>query len=368
MDVRTAFFALLVAVLGIIGFLLVDPFLQYVLAAGLLAFVLFPLHERLSERIGPRPSAAVLTAVAFVTAIVPLLVLTLILLDTTITFLDDLQGSDLSVFLDSVRGFLVDDLGVDPGHVEEIEAAAIEEFEDLLAASAEILLTQTLGLLDTTVDVGFGVLILAFLLYYLLVDGPDLVEWTREVTPLDNDVQDELYDEMSVVTWAVIGSHLLVAVVEGILGGIGLWLVGVPNAAFWAVVMVIASIMPVVGVWLVWAPMVVYLVVVGQPVGAVILLVYGIAVLSVVDNYLRAIFVDAGSGVHPAIVLVGVLGGIYLLGIMGLFLGPILLALFKAAVTVFDRTHGVSSQSREDATAETGDDGPPESGGSGASG
>jgi len=352
MDVRTAFFALLVAVLGIIGFLLVDPFLQYVLAAGLLAFVLFPLHERLAERIGPRPSAAVLTAVAFVTAIIPVLVLTVVLLDTTIAFLDDLQGSDLSAFVDSLRGFLVDDLGVDPEHVDEIEAAAVEEFEDLLAASAEILLTQTLGLLDTTVDVGLGVLILAFLLYYLLVDGPELVAWTREVTPLDNDVQDELYDEMSVVTWAVIGSHLLVAVVEGILGGIGLWLVGVPNAAFWAVVMVVVSIMPVIGVWLVWAPMVVYLVVIGQPVGAVILLVYGIAVLSVVDNYLRAIFVDAGSGVHPAIVLVGVLGGIYLLGIMGLFLGPILLALFKAAVTVFDRTHGVS---RDDVPAETGD-------------
>jgi len=99
----------------------------------------------------------------------------------------------------------------------------------------------------------------------------------------------------------------------------------------------------VIGVWLVWAPMVVYLIVVGDPVAAALLLAYGIAVLSVVDNYLRAIFVDRGSGVHPAIVLVGVLGGIYLLGIMGLFLGPILLALFKASVTVFDRTHGVST-------------------------
>ncbi len=341
MDVRTGFFALLVAVLGVIGFLLVDPFLQYVMAAALLAFVLFPVHRRLAPRVGPRPSAAALTALAFVTAIVPVLVLSAILIDTTISFLDDLEGSELAAAVDSLRGFLVADLGVDPEHVDEFETVVIAEFEGLLSASAEILLAQTMGLLDTTIEVGLGVLILAFLLYYLLVDGPELVAWTREVTPLADDVQDELYEEMSVVTWAVIGSHLLVAVVEGILGGIGLWLVGVPNAAFWAVIMVVVSIMPVIGVWLVWAPIVGYLIVVGDPVAAALLLAYGIAVLSVVDNYLRAIFVDRGSGVHPAIVLVGVLGGIYLLGIMGLFLGPILLALFKASVTVFDRTHGI---------------------------
>jgi len=343
MDVRTGFFALLVAVLGAIGFLLVDPFLQYVMAAALLAFVLSPAHRRLAPRVGPRISAMALTALAFVTAIVPVLVLSAILIDTAITFLDGLEGSELVAALDSLRVFLTEELGVDPAYVDDIETAAIEEFEGLLSASAEILLAQTMGLLDTTVEVALGVLVLAFLLYYLLVDGHELVGWTREVTPLADDVQDELYEEMSVVTWAVIGSHLLVAVVEGILGGIGLWLVGVPNAAFWAVVMVVVSVMPVIGVWLVWAPMVVYLIVVGDPVAAALLLAYGIAVLSVVDNYLRAIFVDRGSGVHPAIVLVGVLGGIYLLGIMGLFLGPILLALFKASVTVFDRTHGVST-------------------------
>ncbi|MFC7211463.1 AI-2E family transporter [Natronoarchaeum sp. GCM10025321] len=343
MDVRTAFFALLVAVLGVIGFLLVDPFLQYVLAAGLIAFVLFPLHERLADRIGQRLSAGFLTAVTFVVAIVPLLILSLIIIDTTISFLTELQGSQLSAFIDSIRRFLLEDLGAQPEQVAEFESAVLAEFEGLLDASTDILLTQTLGLLDTTVEVGTGVLILAFLLYYFLVDGTELLDWTRQVTPLSGDVQDELYEEMSRVIWAVVGSHLLVAIAEGILGGLGLWVLGISNAAFWAVVMVILSVLPLIGIWLVWGPMVGYLIVVGDPVGAVILLVYGLSVLAVVDEYLRAILVDVGSGIHPAIVLIGVLGGIYLLGVMGLFLGPVLLALFKAAVTVFDRTHGIPS-------------------------
>lgn len=352
MDVRTAFFGFLVAALGVIAFLLVDPFLQYVLAAGLLAFVLFPLHHRLAARIGPRASAGVITLLTFVTAIVPLLILTLLLIDTTVTFLTELQGSQLSSLVDSIRDFLLDDLGAQPEHVEEFESAVLAEFENLLDASTDILLTQTLGLLDTTVEVGTGVLILAFVLYYLLVDGHDLLNWTREVTPLSDDVQDELYDEMSNVIWAVVGSHLLVAIAEGILGGLGLWVLGIPNAAFWAVVMVILSVLPLIGIWLVWGPMVGYLVVVGDLLGAVILLVYGLSVLAVVDEYLRAILVDKGSGIHPAIVLIGVLGGIYLLGVMGLFLGPVLLALFKAAVTVFDRTHGIAGTAIDDAPSE----------------
>ena len=340
MDVRTGFFALIVSLLAVIGFLMVAPFFQYVMAAGLLAFVLYPLHRRLTPRVGPRVSAVVLTSVAFLAAIVPLLVFSLIVIETVLSFLEGFDQNDVSEGIDSVRSVLVDDFGLDPLHIDEFESAVVEEFDDLLAESAEILLGQVIGLLDTTIHMSFGVMILVFLLYYFLVDGEKLLEWITSVVPLEGDAQSELLDEISQVTWAVVGSHLLVAIVEGILGGFGLYVVGVSNVAFWTVVMIVVSIMPIIGVWLVWGPAVLYLFVIGETTGGLFLLLYGIAVLSVVDNYLRAIFVDKGSGLHPAVVLIGVVGGIYLLGIMGLFLGPVLLAVFKASVTVFSETQG----------------------------
>ena len=340
MDVRTGFFALIVSLLAVIGFLMVAPFFQYVMAAGLLAFVLYPLHRRLTPRVGPRVSAVVLTSVAFLAAIVPLLVFSLIVIETVLSFLEGFDQNDVSEGIDSVRSVLVDDFGLDPLHIDEFETAVVEEFEDLLAASTEVLLGQVVGLLDTTIHMSFGVMILVFLLYYFLVDGEKLLEWITSVVPLEGDAQSELLDEISQVTWAVVGSHLLVAIVEGILGGFGLYVVGVSNVAFWTVVMIVVSIMPIIGVWLVWGPAVLYLFVIGETTGGLFLLLYGIAVLSVVDNYLRAIFVDKGSGLHPAVVLIGVVGGIYLLGIMGLFLGPVLLAVFKASVTVFSETQG----------------------------
>lgn len=337
MDARTGIFATIVVVLGAVGFLIVSPFLQYVLAAALLGFLLHPLQERLAPRTGPRVAAGALTALAFVAAIVPVVVFSLIILSTAVDYLERVESADLEGLLDSIRDVLVEDVGMEAAAVDELEAAVVDEFEAAASAAAEAVLSEIVSLVNTLIHTSFGLMLLVFLLYYFLLDGDRLVSWTRQVTPLDGDVKDDLFDEIRVVTWAVLGSHLFVGIVEGILGGLGLYVVGVSNAAFWTVVMIVVSIMPVVGVWLIWGPVVGYLFATGDASGALVLLVYGVAVLSVVDNYLRAIFVDRGSGLHPAVVLVGVLGGIYLLGVLGLFIGPILLAVFKACLTVLSR-------------------------------
>lgn len=341
MDNREMFLGLLVALLTVISFLIVAPILQYILGAALLAFILYPVHVRLVDdvpHIGPRVSAGLLTGTSIVVAVVPLIVLTLILFDTAITFLEDFTQEDFINAVASIRELVVSILGIDPTVLETMEERVIEEATEAVAGIVDRLLNEIVSLLNFTFRTSLGLLLLIFLLYYFLVDGKTFVGWVQATAPIDYEVSEELLDEVSTVSWAVIGSHLLVAVVEGILGGIGLWLVGFPNAAFWAVVMIVASVLPVVGVWLIWAPVVLYLFVTGDMTGGIVLLVYGLAVLSVVDNYLRAIFVDHGSGLHPAVVLIGVLGGIYLLGVLGLFLGPVLLAVLKASIIVFVRS------------------------------
>ncbi|MDQ2049572.1 AI-2E family transporter [Natronolimnohabitans sp. A-GB9] len=335
MDVRTAFFALLLVVLGAIAALLVAPLLQYVMAAGLLAFVLYPLHERLTERIDPRLSALALTGFAIVVAVIPILYFSLVVLQTVFSFLDDF---DELAAVEELRAAALE-LGIEAEVIDELESELVAEVNDSLAGSVELVLQELVGLLNASIRMSFGLLVLVFLLYYLLVDGDQFVAWVSDVAPLEAEVREELFDEIEVVTWAVIQSHVLVALVEGLLGGLGFYLLGVPNVTFWTVVMIVVSFLPAIGVWLVWGPAVVYLAVMSDPLSAVVMLLYGVAVLSIVDNYLRAIFVDRGSGLHPAVVLVGVIGGIYLLGIMGLFLGPVLLAVFKAGLNVFSKTN-----------------------------
>ena len=351
MDVRALFLFLLVAVLGAVSVLLVLPLLQYVLAAALLAFVLFPIHERLVGRtfdvrgrtvtIGPRISAGAVTALGVVAVVLPLIALSILLLRTILAFLEDF---DELVIVDSVRD-VARELGIDQEVLVDLEEFLRSEIDGFLDRGIEFVLQELLRLVDTSVRVGIGVLVLVFLLYYFLLDGRRLVAWIGSVAPIDDEIRTDLIDEIDAVTWAVLKSHVLVALVEGLLGGLGLYLLGVPNVAFWTVVMIVVSFLPAIGIWLIWAPAVGYLVWIGEPVGATALLLYGVAVLSVVDNYLRAILVDIESGVHPAVVLVGVIGGIYLFGILGLFLGPVLLAAFKAVLEVFGEAYDRSEDS-----------------------
>ncbi|MFC7240285.1 AI-2E family transporter [Saliphagus sp. GCM10025317] len=346
MDIRAGFFVLSLLILGYIAALMVLPLFPYVMAACLLAFVLFPVQRRLEERLEPtwlgnrygtKLVALALTVVAVVTAVVPLLLFSVILFQTVFSFLRDLDGRNL---LEGART-TAEDLGLDPQTVAALEEQALTGVEtDVLTRVINLLLDESVRLLNSGLEMGVGMVVLVFLLYYFLVDGDRFVDWVGAIVPLDPVVRDELLEEIRVVTWAVIRSHVLVALVQGALGGLGLWVAGISNVAFWTLVMIVAAFLPAIGVWLVWGPAAGYLLASGETGAGLLLLAYGAAVLSVVDNYLRAIFVDRQSGVHPAVVLVGVIGGLYLLGIMGLFLGPVLLAVFKAGLNVFGEAYG----------------------------
>ncbi|SEV83131.1 AI-2E family transporter [Natrinema salifodinae] len=363
MDARTSVFALLACVLGGLAALMVLPFAEYVLLACVLAVVLRPAHERLAARVGPRLAALALTVVAVVAGIVPLVLVSLVVLRTAVSTVDSLDPDRIA---DAWRDLARTELGLADESVAAVESALRAELAGSVSTAADLTLNRAVGLVTTGADVAVGLFLAVFLLYYLLVDGADFVAWLREIAPLDPRVLDALFAEVHAVTWAVVRSHVLVAVVQGILGGIGLALLGVPYATTLAVVLVCASFLPTIGVWLVWGPVTVAQTVAIGPVRGALLAGYGVAVLAVVDAYLRAILVDKGSGLHPAIGLVGVVGGVSLFGIVGLFVGPVVLATLVAAVTVVqridwdqvpDRDRNVAVQS---ASAESsGHDGPP---------
>ena len=358
MDVRTIFFGLLVAALGMIAALMLFPLFQYIVAAGLLAFLLQPVHERLTPRVGSMVSALALTLVAAVGTVVPLVVFSLVIFRTAVRFAD---GFDPDAAIDHADELVSGYVDLEAVLGVSFEELATDAADRVVSPLADRLLQEATGAIATSFRIGIGLLVLVFLLYYFLKDSGRLFRWVRTVTPLEQAMITEFFDETRLITWSVLKSHVFVAIVEGIAAGIGLWLLGVPNALFWTAVMIVLSILPVIGVWLVWGPAVVYLFVTSGAPRAVALLVYGLSVLAFIDEYLRAYLVNRGSGLHPAVVLVGVIGGISLLGVLGLFLGPILLAVFKASVNVFSREYNPTdgpAPPGDTAVDATGPDGP----------
>ncbi|WP_135805904.1 AI-2E family transporter [Halorussus marinus] len=330
MKPRTGFAVVLVGVLAVLAVLIVRPFLNYVLGAILLAFVLTPAQRRLAPRVGPRVAA-----------------LGLVTLTVIVVF--GVAGALLSLGLAEVGDVptAVSDL---PAY-RSVEAAAERTLGIELSSRFDRALDSlTAGIADGVSGVAsaglhafLGVLLALFLFYYLLKDSADLIHWTKRVTPLPRDVQSRLYDEAEDATWAVLKGHIFVAVVQGVVSGVGFLVAGIPNAAFWTIVMMVLAMVPIVGVSPVMGGATIYLLVEGRPVAAVLLVVYGMSAVAITDDYLRALVIDKETSLHSGVILLGVFGAAYFLGAIGLFVGPILLALFKATVEVFTDYYELSA-------------------------
>jgi predicted PurR-regulated permease PerM len=187
-----------------------------------------------------------------------------------------------------------------------------------------------------------GVGLTLFLLFYFLKDREGFFQWLHARMPVPDDTQSEFYDELDHILKAVLLGHVLVALVQGVLAGLGLIATGIPNATFWTVVMTVLSLLPIVGSFLVWGPAAAFLFANGQTALAVGLFLWGTVVVGVSDDYLRPIVVDRYAKVNPSVVILGVLGGIYVVGFMGIFYGPVVIGMLRATADVFAGEFAVS--------------------------
>lgn len=317
----------------VLTYLLVRPFLQFFLLAVLLAYPLQPIQRRLASLTTPVVSAATLvTATALGIVIPSLFVLRRIVL----------EASRLITYAE--QGEVPDAITEAEVRIEELTGRSIDLTDTLQTAAeqAEVsAVDSVLSLFETASHVLIGLGVTVFLLYYFLKDGRKFNRWLHATVPLPRRVQVELHDAFEDVMSAVLVSHVFIAVVQGVVAGIGLFVVGIPNALLWTVVMIVLAIIPIVGSFVIWGPAVLYLVSLDRPLAAALLLVYGTVVVGLTDDYLRPIVIDryANTDLNPAIVLVGVLGGVFLLGVMGIFFGPIIVGALKATLDVYRKEY-----------------------------
>lgn len=330
MDARKSFLLVVLAFLLWLSYLMVKPFLGYLVGAALIAFILRPFHRRLKEFISPKPSAFILVFLSIFLAVFPFIFAA----NAVIEDARDLGGDiDTSNFIDvsSIERQIADLTGREIDISRNLNAG-IEQFSDRALGGFSEVLSFLTGL-----AIGLGLMI--FLMYYLVLEGDKLVKWIKEAIPMDPEVEEELFDDIERTTWAVINGHVLVAFLQGILAGIGLFAVGIPNYIFWTFVMILLGFIPIVGTFIVWGPAAAYLFVSGDTVSAVFLAIYGLVVVGITDDVVRAYAVDRKADIHPSVVLIGVLGGVYLFGAVGLFIGPIILGILRSVLLVLKNNY-----------------------------
>lgn len=317
------FLLLLISVLLLLTFVVILPFVEYVIAAAILAYVLHPLHSRLRRRVGSRVSAILLLIGSLVAIILPVAYISW-------------------VFMQNLRQISQGESGLDVMTIEsrltELSGVEIDVSTGLTTMAEQIvviLFGGTSEIVAGTFKATLGIALSVFLVYYMLLEGPAFVEWLRQLIPLSDRVTDELFEKIDATTWGVVIAEISVAVAQAILGGIALWFAGIPNVVFWTFVMAVFALLPIVGAFMVWGPAAFYLLLIDQVVPGLFLFVWGLTVVSFFDNYARPIVIDTRAHINPAVILVGVLGGIYAIGFTGLFVGPVLIGVLVSTLEIF---------------------------------
>lgn len=231
----------------------------------------------------------------------------------------------------------IEEMGVDTARVfgwlrREVEAAA--SYAATLAAL--VVRTASYGVL--------GLVVALMTMYYVLLEGPRLARRIERIAPLEpRHTRALLFEAREVGRTAFIGT-VATALVQGVLAFLGYAALGVPQPVTWAVLTALASFLPVIGTAIVWVPVAGFLVMNGHPVRALLLVIYGIVIItSLADYVIRPRIVGSWGHGHPLLTLIALLGGIEVFGLAGLIVAPIFMSVFVAAFRLYEREVRVST-------------------------
>jgi len=204
--------------------------------------------------------------------------------------------------------------------------------------ASQILASQAFSFGQGTFDflVSFGIML--YILFFFLREGPELARKVRLAVPLPEDQKRRLQLKFNRVVRATVKGNLLVAITQGALGGVIFWILDIPSALIWAVLMAFLSLLPAVGAGIVWAPVAAYFILTGATWQGVVLTAFGVLVIGMVDNVLRPILVGRDTRMPDYLILVSTLGGLAVFGLNGFVIGPLIAALFISSWTIFTET------------------------------
>jgi predicted PurR-regulated permease PerM len=324
-----AFYAVVV-LLAYLVYLLFRPFLVPLAWAGVLAIAFAPMHQRLERRMRPGHAALLSTVTVAVLVIVPMLAVgsafvtqAARLLGDVPRLLTEMPGS-AQRWLQTGLEYLPGGAAIDPAYVLADSARRLAAF--LSGGAAAILQNIAVFVVDLVITL--------FALFFLFRDGGMVINAVRRIVPLDPDARERLIEQTRTLVTASVTSALIVAALQGMLGGIAFWLVGLRAPIFWGVVMAVFCVLPF-GAWVIWGPAAIYLVATGAVARGLILTAVGAGIVSAIDNFLRPVLLSERTQMNGLLLFISLLGGVVAFGTVGLVLGPVLMAVAASLFDVF---------------------------------
>jgi predicted PurR-regulated permease PerM len=318
--------------------LMLRPFISVLAWAIVLVIVFYPVHQRLALRFRrPGLSALVSCILVVLLAVLPLTVLTIALAEELAKVIPNLPDQISQLMNPQTSPFgraaewIQGRFGVDPIRSQDFMV-------NQLRRVSEFMLGFSLSIAGNIVTGIVKAFFVVFTMYYLFRDGDKIVNNLPAALPLKRPQSEAIITRTREVVNASVYGVVSIAALQGFLGGIAFWLLGIPSPLLWAVLMTFICMVPILGSFLVWVPLSIYLMVNGNWAKAVFLLLWGGFVISTIDNFLRPRLIKNQTRLHELFVFFSVLGGISVFGLLGIVLGPVVLAITLGLLQTF-RVH-----------------------------
>ncbi len=324
---------------------IIKPYLIAIFLALVLFFTARPLFYALTRLLfGIRVLASALTCLILALIIlIPLFTLVSIIANQALDFstslvTDGLQSGKFWQWVNSkveyIKNYLIHlKLPLPP---EQIKFEGI--IKSILTNASVFIYENAIGLLKGFTNFLFDLALVLFVAFFMFLQGDDFIAEIKKLSPLDEAHNNMILGEMEATIKATLWGTVVVAFIQGTLGGLGFFLFGVPQAAFWGTVMVPASVLPVVGAAIIWVPAVIYLFLHGAVAKALGLLFFCVLVIGGVDNLVKPMLMRGARATPTIFVLLSILGGISYFGMIGFILGPLILSFLLSLLHIYQKT------------------------------
>jgi predicted PurR-regulated permease PerM len=340
-DFARYFFVFAVITILALFFWVIGPFFDLLIYAALIAIIFYPMQKYLEKFLkGHKGVAAFLTTFSVIVLLfAPLTLFGIFIAQEAVDAFQLFEAKLTELDLDSVKiGQLLDQFferhGF-AGFLNEIDVDFFKVAQDIGEAVSTFIVNQTTTIVKSLADTMVALFILLLTLFFFLRDGDRVIEFIKSMSPLPKKYEDEIEGKLKATTYGILVGGFGTAFLQGIAGGMGFLIAGVNHVIFWTTIMTFSALIPYVGASLIWAPVALVLLIQGNTTWGIFLGLWGLFVVSSLDNFARPYLIGSHANMHPLPTFLVVLGGLLVFGLKGMIFGPLILGLTITVIHIY---------------------------------
>lgn len=331
-----SFLIILLLLLGYLTFMIIEPFLSPLAWAIVLAIIFYPFYVLVLKYLKIKQVASLVTVIVILVVLLgPFSYFSFMLVNEIKDLAQHLEAGHYNVkdilghpkvswLLEQIRSF-------PPFKDLDVQALLLQTFANIRAGILNVVTIGAKNIIQIVVEF----FIMLFTVFFLIKDGPDFTRKIKGYLPFSQPQKDRLEKQIKDMVISTIYGGVVVAMVQGLIGGIAFWALGISSYVLWGSAMFMTSFVPAVGTMVIWGPAAIYFFVKGDIVRGIVLTLIGALIISSVDNILKPIIISGRVQMHTILIFFSVLGGIAFFGLIGLVMGPLTVALFISVLDIF---------------------------------